>query len=52
MANPSELSMSMSSCRTVSSEEEVTLDDSDKAGVAVGPIPLTLCVSGFERAEK
>lgn len=41
------------SCKTVSSEEEVTDEERDKAGVDVGDFPLVLArASACERAER
>ena len=51
-AKPSEFSNSYS-CKIVSSEEEVTDDERDKAGVDVGVFPPVLArASACDRAER
>ena len=51
-AKPSAFSNSYS-CKTVSSDEEVTDDERDKAGVEVGDFPPVLArASACDRAER
>ena len=52
-AKPSALSSNSYSCKTVSSEEEVTDDERDKAGVDVGDLPLVRArASACDRADR
>ena len=52
-AKPSALFSNSYSCKTVSSDEEVTDDERDKAGVDVGDLPPVLArASACDRAER
>lgn len=52
-ANPSALFSNSYSCKTVSSDEDVTDEERDKAGVDVGDLPPVLArASASDRAER